>query len=139
MTISTRFLGAFICLLVSLAGCNSEPTEITQTIRQTTAPDSQYQGPVADKQDMMNLFDAKAKAGKATPASPKAVSLPLPYNTVNLADNLAQPMQSAGSPEGLQLVIGFDATERLYYDFAPVSERKSSLATFKSVVLTDQR
>jgi len=135
MTISTRFLGALLCLLVSFAGCSSEPTEITQTIRQTTAPDSQYQGPVADRQDMMNLFDAKAKAGKATPASPKAVSLPLPYNTVNLA----QPMRSAGSLEGLQLVIGFDATERLYYDFAPASEPKSSLATFESVVLTDQR
>ena len=88
---------------------------------------------------MMNLFDAKANTGKATPASPKAVSLPLPYYTINLADNLAQPMRSAGSPEGLQLVVGFDATEQLYYDFAPASERKSSLATFESVVATDQR
>ena len=138
MTISTRCLGALLCLLVSLAGCSSEPTAITQTNRQTTAADSQYQGSLANRQDMMTLFVAKANSGKATPTSPKTVSLPLPYNTVNLAENLAQPMRSAGSPEGLQLVVGFSPTGQLYYDFKPASERKSRLPTFELVVATDQ-
>ncbi len=87
----------------------------------------------------MNLFVAEASFGKVTPASPKAVSLPLPYNTVNLTENLAQPLRSASSPEGLQVVVGFAPTGQLYYDFEAASERKSSLPTFESVVATDQR
>ena len=138
MTISTRCLGALLCLLVSLAGCSSEPTEITQTSRQTTAADSQYQGSLANRQDMMTLFVAKANSGKATLTSPKTVSLPLPYNTVNLAENLGQPMRTASSPAGLQLVVGFSPTGQLYYDFKPTTESKSSTPALGSVVATDQ-
>ena len=139
MTISTRFLGALLCLLVSLTGCSSEPTEITQTYRKTTATDSQSQGSVASTQHMMTLFVAKATSGKVTSESPKVVSLPLPYNTVNLAENLAQPLRSANNPDGLHLVVGFSPTGQLYYDFEPASNRESNLPTFESVVATDQR
>ena len=139
MTTSTRFLGALLCLLVSLSGCSSESTEITETNRQTATSDSQSQGSVANRQEMMNLFVAKETSGKVTPASPKTVSLPLPYNTVNLVENLAQPLRSASSPDSLQLVVGFAPTGQLYYDFEPASDREATLPTFESVVATDQR
>ena len=139
MTISTRFLGALLCLLVSLTGCSSESTAITETNRQTATIDSHSQGSVANRQEMMNLFVAKDTSGKVTPASPKTVSLPLPYNTVNLAENMAQPLRSASSPDSLQLVVGFASTGQLYYDFQTASDRESNLPTFESVVATDQR
>ena len=138
MTISTRFLGALLCLLVSLAGCSSEPTAITHTINRTPAPNPQYHGPVVSSQEMRGLFGAKTTSTKATPQSVEAVSLPLPYNRVSLVENLSHPMKPAGSSSRLQLVAAFSTTGELYYEFKPASESKSSTPAVGSVVATDQ-
>ena len=138
MTISTRFLGALLCVLVAIAGCNSEPADLTHTINRRPAPNPQYHGPVASSQEMMSLFIAETTSKKATPQSVEAVSLPLPYNTVSLVENLRHPLKSAASPSGLQLVVGFSTTGELYYEFTPTTESKSSTPVFGSVVATDQ-
>ena len=138
MTISTRFFGALLCVLVAIAGCNSEPVDITQTINRRPVPNPQYHGPVASSQEMMSLFVAETTSKKATPQSVEAVSLPLPYNTVSLVENLHNPMKSAASPSGLQLVVGFSTTGELYYKFTPTTESKASTPVFGSVVATDQ-